>query len=73
VRHGQATPTLEDIKSHLSVIGLSKKKWPEHLLVMDKLPFTATGKIDKKRLRGIAVSQLNLESPPVEDPVGRVH
>jgi acyl-CoA synthetase len=74
VRHGQATPTLEDIKSHLSVIGLSKKKWPEHLLVMAELPSTATGKVDKKRLRGIAISQLHLEPrTTVEGPVGRVH
>jgi len=60
VREGQATPTLDGIKSHLSVIGLSKKKWPEHLLVMDRLPFTATGKIDKKRLRGMAVLELHI-------------
>lgn len=73
VRHGQAIPTLEDLKSHLSVIGLSKKKWPEHLLVMDRLPSTATGKVDKKRLRGIAISQLHLEPRTVESPAGRVH
>jgi non-ribosomal peptide synthetase component E (peptide arylation enzyme) len=60
VREGQAIPTLEGIKSHLSVIGLSKKKWPEHLLVMDQLPSTATGKVDKKRLRRIAVLELHI-------------
>ena len=74
VRHGQATPTLEDIKSHLSVVGLSKKKWPEHLLVLGELPSTATGKVDKKRLRGIAISQLHLEPrTTAQGPVGRVH
>jgi acyl-CoA synthetase len=61
VREDQAVPTLDEIKSHLSLIGLSKKKWPEHMLVMDELPHTATGKLDKKRLRGIAVAQLHLE------------
>jgi len=60
VREGQAIPTLEGIKSHLSAIGLSKKKWPEHLLVLDQLPSTATGKVDKKRLRGIAVLELHI-------------
>ncbi|MGM9488208.1 class I adenylate-forming enzyme family protein [Ideonella sp. YS5] len=73
VRDGQATPTLEDIKSHLSEIGLSKKKWPEHLLVMAELPVTATGKIDKKRLRGIAVSQVHPEPREAKGPLGRVH
>ena len=60
VRRDQAVPTLEDIKSHLSQIGLSKKKWPEHLLVIDELLYTATGKVDKKRLRKIAISELHL-------------
>ncbi len=60
VREGQAAPTLEVIKSHLSEIGLSKKKWPEHLLVIDELPCTATGKVDKKRLRGMAISELRI-------------
>jgi len=60
VREGQAAPTLEGLKSHLSAIGLSKKKWPEYLLVMDELPCTATGKIDKKRLRGFALSELQI-------------
>ena len=60
VRPDQAIPTLDDVKNHLSAIGLSKKKWPEHLLVIDELAYTATGKLDKKRLRKIAMSELHL-------------
>lgn len=60
VREGQAMPTLADIKDHLSVIGLSKKKWPEHLLLVEDLVYTRTGKVDKKSLAKLASTQLRL-------------
>jgi acyl-CoA synthetase len=51
---------LEDLKDHLLNVGLSKKKWPEHLLVVDELVYTTTGKVDKKRLARLAASRLHL-------------
>lgn len=51
---GHATPGLDDLKQHLAELGLSKKKWPEHLLFVDELPLTATGKVDKKQLAQLA-------------------
>jgi acyl-CoA synthetase len=60
LREGHLAPTLEDIRSHLTDIGLSKKKWPEHLLVVEDLFYTTTGKVDKKRLSRFAVSELRM-------------
>jgi len=60
IRQDCAIPDLEDIKTYLAGIGLTKKKWPEHLLVVDELEYTATGKIDKKRLSRRAISELQL-------------
>ncbi|WP_211162914.1 class I adenylate-forming enzyme family protein [Aromatoleum diolicum] len=60
IRDGFAEPTLEDIKRHLGEIGLSKKKWPEHLLIINHFPYTTTGKVDKKRMSKIAVAELGL-------------
>lgn len=60
VRDGFAQPTLEDIKQHLGEIGLSKKKWPEHLLIINHFPYTTTGKVDKKRMAKMAITELGL-------------
>jgi non-ribosomal peptide synthetase component E (peptide arylation enzyme) len=60
IRDRAAQPTLDELKQHLAAIGLSKKKWPEHLLILERLPLTATGKVDKKhlsRLAAMAVGQ----------------
>jgi acyl-CoA synthetase len=58
VREGHPAPTLEDIKEHLASIGLSKKKWPEHLVVVEEFIYTTTGKVDKKRMTKFAAMQL---------------
>jgi acyl-CoA synthetase len=60
IREGSAQPTLDDIKEHLLQIGLSKKKWPEYLLVREDMLYTATGKIDKKHIAKAAIEQLGL-------------
>ncbi len=52
-----ASLTLADVAAHLAERGLAKYKWPEHLLVLDALPLTATGKIWKKALRELAAEQ----------------
>lgn len=60
IREGHARPQLSDLTAHLAEVGLSKKKWPEHLLIVDDMLYTATGKIDKKSLAKMAISQLGL-------------
>jgi len=58
LRAERPAPGLEDLKQHLAELGVSKKKWPEHLLIVDALPLTATGKVDKKQLAQLATAGL---------------
>lgn len=50
VRQGMDAPSLRLLTEHLARQGLSKKKWPEHLVFVDAMPMNANGKIDKKAL-----------------------
>ena len=61
IRNGHAEPKLSDLKDHLADVGLSKKKWPEHLLIVDDMVYTATGKIDRRLMAKMAVSELGLD------------
>lgn len=58
LRPGMETPTLEKLTNFLADQGLSKKKWPEHLLLVDALPINANGKVDKKVLTTMAAAKL---------------
>ncbi|EEA04491.1 AMP-dependent synthetase and ligase [Burkholderia sp. H160] len=60
IRPGFPTLQLSDLAAHLETIGLTKKKWPEHLVIVDKMLVTTTGKVDKKILQKNAIVQLNL-------------
>ncbi|MBN2621831.1 MAG: AMP-binding protein [Acidimicrobiales bacterium] len=51
LRPGAAMPGLADLRSHLGSAGLAKQKWPESLHVVDDLPRTPSGKVQKFRLR----------------------
>jgi acyl-CoA synthetase (AMP-forming)/AMP-acid ligase II len=59
--HG-GTPSLthDDLASFLAQQGLSRYKWPEQVVDIDELPTGATGKVDRKLLRGRA-AELNIE------------
>jgi len=50
-RPGRVAPTLSGLTTWLSDAGLIRRKLPEQLEIVDALPRTGTGKIDKKRLR----------------------
>lgn len=50
----EMTLTLDDVRRHLAAAGMSKQYWPERLEISDELPRTASGKIQKFRLREIA-------------------
>jgi 2,3-dihydroxybenzoate-AMP ligase len=43
--------TMEDIRGHLTALGVAKFKWPERLEWLPELPKTPVGKLDKKRLQ----------------------
>jgi acyl-CoA synthetase (AMP-forming)/AMP-acid ligase II len=50
--HDQAGPvSLEDVRAHLAAAGLGRQKWPESVHLVEDFPRTATGKIQKFRLR----------------------
>lgn len=51
VRDGMAAPTLAELRDHLANAGLARQKWPETLYEVDDYPRTATGKVQKFRLR----------------------
>jgi acyl-CoA synthetase (AMP-forming)/AMP-acid ligase II len=51
VRTGATAPTLDDVRAHLAAAGLARPKWPESLHVVDELPRTPSGKVQKFRLR----------------------
>jgi cyclohexanecarboxylate-CoA ligase len=48
---GRPVPTLADVTAHLVAQGLSRRKLPERLEVVDDFPRTASGKIVKRTLR----------------------
>jgi acyl-CoA synthetase len=55
---GVAPIDLAAMQAHLGVVGLSKKKWPEYVLVVDKLEHNANGKIDKRKMTVFACEAL---------------
>jgi cyclohexanecarboxylate-CoA ligase len=51
VRGGAPPPSLADLTAHLSAQGLSRRKLPERLELVDDFPRTASGKVVKRALR----------------------
>ena len=51
MKPGCAAPTLDDLRAHFAEAGLAKQKWPEELDVVEDFPRTASGKIQKYRVR----------------------
>ena len=59
---GEAPVTLEEIRDYLLGEGLAIQKVPERLEVVDTLPTTATGKIQKHLLRADIAAKLEKAS-----------
>lgn len=51
LREGHAVPRVADFAAHMQTLGLAKFKWPERIEVLDALPLTNVGKLDKVPLR----------------------
>ena len=51
LRENCAAPTLGQLAGHMKTVGLAKFKWPERIEVIDSLPLTRVGKVDKAKLR----------------------
>jgi cyclohexanecarboxylate-CoA ligase len=50
VASGRA-PTLQDVREHLAGLGMAKRYWPERVEIVDALPRTPSGKIQKFVIR----------------------
>jgi acyl-CoA synthetase len=48
---GGDAPPLDDIRAHLADAGLAKQKWPESVYAVAEFPRTASGKVQKFKLR----------------------
>jgi acyl-CoA synthetase len=59
---GEPPPSLDQVRDHLAAAGLARQKWPESLHEVQEFPRTASGKIQKFRLR----DQLRRGRPPGE-------
>ncbi len=44
-------PSLEDLRGHLTALGMAKQYWPERISIIDELPKTPSGKVQKFVLR----------------------
>ncbi len=58
VPEGKASLELGAVRAELKGIGVAAYKLPEHLFVVDELPLTKVGKVDKKALREMVAGQL---------------
>jgi acyl-CoA synthetase (AMP-forming)/AMP-acid ligase II len=59
LRDGHALPTVEDVREHLAAAGLARQKWPEDVLQIEDFPRTASGKVQKFKLRQQLRDQLS--------------
>ncbi len=58
-KKGHAAPTVEQLRTFLTDRGVAVQKTPERVIVVDELPMTATGKIQKHLLRMRVAAELN--------------
>lgn len=58
VREGAAPILFDTMIAHLAAQGLSRKKWPEHLVFVEMMATGATGKLDKRAMAAHAAAAL---------------
>ncbi|KGI69116.1 AMP-binding protein [Mycolicibacterium rufum] len=51
IRDGHAMPSIDDVRAHFRQAGMATQKWPEELVEVDDFPRTASGKVQKFRVR----------------------
>jgi acyl-CoA synthetase len=64
LRPGADSPNLDGVRAHLAAAGLARQKWPEELRLVDDLPRTASGKVQKFVLRQQAREPFGQDSSP---------
>jgi len=58
LRPGHDDIDLAALLDHMSTQGVSRKKWPEHLVLVDTMLVTTTGKLDKKAMAARAIDEI---------------
>ncbi|MGK2317743.1 AMP-binding protein [Gordonia rhizosphera] len=58
-KDGHEPPSVDDLRSYLTDRGVAIQKTPERVIVIEELPMTATGKIQKHVLRKKVADELN--------------
>ncbi|MFC8294059.1 class I adenylate-forming enzyme family protein [Streptomyces sp. NPDC057242] len=61
---GTPAPALGDVTAHLAARGLERRKFPEYLLVLDRLPLRPTGKVCRRTAAALAATALGADTPP---------
>ena len=61
VRGPNGSLSLDDLKSTLREQAIAPVYWPERLELIDSLPMTASGKVQKFRLRELIAEKLRAE------------
>lgn len=56
---GVPTPVLGAVTAHLAARGLERRKFPEYLLVLDRMPLRPTGKVCRRTVTAWAVAALD--------------
>ena len=51
LKPGSPRPSLDDVRAHFEGRGVTRQKWPEHLIIVDDYPRTASGKVQKRVVR----------------------
>jgi acyl-CoA synthetase (AMP-forming)/AMP-acid ligase II len=51
LKPGQSMPSLAEVRTHFEQAGVARQKWPEELHEVDDFPRTASGKVQKYRVR----------------------
>lgn len=60
---GATPPDLDAVRAHLAAVGLAKQKWPEAVHVVDDLPRTPSGKVQKFLVRQQLVAPTPTPTP----------
>jgi non-ribosomal peptide synthetase component E (peptide arylation enzyme) len=58
IRSGHGAPDVPALAAHLEGLGMAKFKWPERVEVIEALPLTKVGKLDKAALRSDIIEKL---------------
>ncbi|BBZ68112.1 long-chain-fatty-acid--CoA ligase [Mycolicibacterium insubricum] len=48
---GHDLPGIEDVRAHFESVGMARQKWPEQLVAVGDFPRTASGKVQKYKVR----------------------